>query len=146
MELTQQIALLSAMGFFLIGLLSGVWKYLAIRRSEDATAPVYVDICHRAALLYAFACLLLERMAEVSALPQPIELPAVLAPVVFFALAVGTYAIHGLLNDTDNQLRRPHQLAGRRLPAWLTPAFMAALILAEVGGVAVLTAGVIAAL
>ena len=146
MEVTQQIALLAAIGFFLFGLLTGVWKYVAIHRSPEAKAPVYVDICHRSSLLYAFACLLLERMVEVSQLPHSVEVPALVAPLVFFALAVSTYAIHGLLNDTDNQLQRPHRLGSVKLPTWLTPAFMTALIVAEIGGSLVLAVGVVLAL
>ncbi len=146
MELTQQIALIAAMGFFVFGLLTGVWKYAALHASPAAQAPAYVDVCHRASLLYAFACLLLERMAEVSQLAPAVELPAVLAPLTFFALAVVTYAVHGLLDDTDDQLRRPHKLGRYVLPTWLTPAFMVALIVAEVGGALVLAFGVLAAL
>src|SRR5690606_34663195 len=104
------LAVFSAGGFFLAGLLFGVWKYLHIARSADAAAPAYVDIAHRAALMYAFACLVIERFATLSQLPGTVELAAVLAQVVFFALAVGTYVVHGLLRDTDNQLARPHKL------------------------------------
>ena len=146
MELPQKIALLTAIGFFLFGLLTGVWKYVAIHRSPEAKAPVYVDICHRSSLLYAFACLLLERMVEVSQLPTDIEMTALIATITFFVLAVSTYAIHGLLNDTDNQLQRPHRLGSVKLPTWLTPAFMTALIVAEIGGSLVLAVGVMLAL
>ena len=146
MEFTQQIALVAAISFFIFGLFTGVWKYVCIHQSSEAKAPVYVDIAHRSSLLYAFACLLLERMAEVSQLPHSIEVPALVAPIAFFGLAVSTYAIHGLLRDTDNQLARPHRLGQRLLPTWLTPAFMAALIIAEIGGTLVLAAGVIQAL
>lgn len=146
MELTQQIALIAAISFFLFGLITGTWKYILIHRSPEATAPVYVDICHRSSLLYAFACLLLERMVEVSKLPHSIEVPALVAPILFFGLAVGTYAIHGILQDTDNQLQKPHRLGRHLLPSWLTPTFMTTLIIAEIGGTAVLAAGVIQAL
>jgi len=146
MELPQKLALLSAIGFFLFGLLTGVWKYVAIHRSTDAKAPTYVDICHRASLLYAFACLLLERMAEVSQLPTDVEVTALIAAITFFVLAVSTYVIHGLLNDTDNQLQRPHRLGAITLPPWLTPAFVIALIIAEIGGSLALTVGVVMAL
>ena len=146
MDLPQKVALLAAIGFFMVGLLTGVWKYIAIHRSPEAKAPTYVDICHRSSLLYAFACLLLERMVEVSQLPTDIELTALIATLTFFALAVSTYAIHGLLNDTDNQLQRPHRLGGITLPSWVTPAFMTALIIAEIGGSLVLAVGVVLAL
>ncbi|MBT6179707.1 MAG: hypothetical protein HOI23_20875 [Deltaproteobacteria bacterium] len=146
MEFTQQIALLSAISFFLFGLVTGVWKYVWIHRNPDAKAPVYVDICHRSSLLYAFACLLLERMVEVSKLPHSIEVPALIAPIVFFGLAVTSYAIHGLLQDTDNQLQKPHRLGRYMLPTWVMQAFMAALIITEIGGTMVLAVGVVLAL
>lgn len=146
MELTQKIALVAAVLFFLFGLITGTWKYILIHRSPEAKAPVYVDICHRSSLLYAFACLLLERMVEVSKLPHSVEIPALVAPIVFFGLAVSTYAIHGILQDTDNQLQKPHRLGKHVLPTWITPAFMTMLIVAEIGGTVVLAAGVIQAL
>ena len=58
-----RIALLSAGVLFMTGLLTGLWKYLAIARSPQARAPYYVDIAHRASLLYAFAALLMAAMA-----------------------------------------------------------------------------------
>lgn len=139
----QRLALLAACWFFLVGLSSGVWKYAAIARSEDAKAPVYVDIAHRASLLYAFACILIERASEVSQLDATLEWFAVLVQVVFFGLAVGTYLIHGLLDDTDNQLRRPHRLGSAALPPSLIRTFMISLVCAEVGGFVVLFWGVL---
>jgi hypothetical protein len=50
--------LASAGSFFFLGLVFGAWKYVCIARSEDAQAPPYVDIAHRAALLYSFGCAL----------------------------------------------------------------------------------------
>lgn len=137
-----RLALLAAGVFFLVGLLSGVWKYGAIARSEEAKAPAYVDVGHRAALLYAFAGLLIERLVVVSGLPDDVEFWAVLVQVVFFGLALSTYFVHGLLDDTDNQLRRPHRLGRRTLPPGLVVAFMGSLIVAEVGGFVVLLYGV----
>ncbi len=66
---------------------------------------------------------------------------AALAALVFFALAIATYVIHGLLQDTDNQLRRPHRLGQRLLPAWATGLFMTLLMAGEVGGALVLGTG-----
>lgn len=120
------------------GLLFGAWKYIHIHTSDKAQAPVYVDIAHRAALMYAFACLIIERFVELSRLSETVETAAVLAQVVFFALAVLTYAIHGLLKDTDNQLERPHRLGAVHLPGWTIVAFMGALMVGEIGGFAVL--------
>lgn len=145
MELSQKLALAAAMAFFLVGLLGGVWKYAKIRASDTGTAPVYVDVCHRASLLYAFACVLLERMVEISQLSLAVELGALSALVGFFAFAVFGYAVHGWLDDTDNQLRRPHRLGTRTLTPATIHASMVALVLAEVGGFVVLAVGVVQA-
>ncbi len=145
MDLAQKTALTAAMTFFVVALLGGVWKYAAIRRSPKAEAPAYVDIFHRASLLYAFACLLLERMVEVSQLPTWVELSALAAAIFFFAFAVFGYALHGWLNYTDNQLRRPYRLGSGTLPPWVVHGSMVALVIGEIGGTLVLMYGVIQA-
>ncbi len=137
----ERFALLSAGVFLLTGMLTGIWKYWHMARSASATAPVYVDICHRTALLYAFACLVLQQLALSSSFSPHINLAAVVIPIVFFALAVLSYAIHGFLQDTDNQLRKPHVLGSRTLSPWLLRGFMLLLIVGEVGGTCVLIAG-----
>lgn len=146
MDVTQKLAIASFIGFFLVGLLTGLWKYHAIHRSGDARAPEYVSICHRSSLMYAFACLLLERMVVLSDLPTPVELGALIALVGFFAFAVGTYALHGWLGDTENQLQRPHVLGKHTLPAGLVHGSMVALVAGELGGFLVLAYGVLRAL
>ncbi len=141
----ERLALLAAGWFFLVGLLGGVWKYGSIARSDEATAPVYVDVAHRAALLYAFACVLIERLVQVSQLDPTLELVATSAQVVFFGLAISTYVVHGVLDDTDNQLARPHRLGKGTVPPALIRGFMGALMLAEIGGFVVLFYGVLMA-
>lgn len=137
----ERIAALAAGVFFLAGLVFGVWKYVAIARSSDARAPTYVDIAHRAALLYAFACLVVERFAVLSALAPDLEVAAVVAQIEFFGLGLSTYVVHGVLRDTDNQFDKPHRLGDRTVPPALVVAFMIALIAAELGGFAVLFFG-----
>src|SRR5690554_1398343 len=56
---TAEFTLLAAGIFFMNGLLTGVWKYVAMMRNEKARAPYYVDIAHRASLMYAFAAILI---------------------------------------------------------------------------------------
>jgi len=141
MPFAERFAAFSSGAFFLAGLLFGVWKYLAIARSSDARAPVYVDVAHRAALLYAFACLVVERFAALSSLDADLETAAVVGQIAFFALGLSTYVLHGLLRDTDNQFEKPHRLGERTVPPALVLAFMAALIVAELGGFAVLFVG-----
>ena len=136
-----QLALISAGFFFLSGLLTGVWKYRGITRSPLATAPVYVDICHRASLMYSFACLVLMEFAQRSAWSPTINLFATAAPIAYFAIAIGSYALHGLLRDTDNQLARPHRLGSTAIPAPLMAAFFWSLVIAEIGGFLVLFSG-----
>jgi hypothetical protein len=138
----ERLALLCAGSYFLVGLLTGIWKYAAIARSPDATAPVYVDVAHRSSLLYAFACILIERMLQVSALSPTVEWYATLAQVVFFGLAISTYVLHGVLKDTDNQLRKPYVLGRHALPGWMIHGFMWALVLGELGGFVVVLYGV----
>jgi hypothetical protein len=132
--------------FFLAALLTGAWKYFHIARSPTATAPLYVDIAHRAALMYSFASLLLAVFAGLSAWSDRVNLLAAALPLAFFAFAIGGYVVHGVLRDTDNQFLKPHRLGrGEVHPALLT-SFMWALMAAEIGGFVVLFAGTLAAL
>jgi hypothetical protein len=48
-----KITLLAAGLIFLLALVLGVWKYLQIMAARDHRAHPYVDIAHRAALLYS---------------------------------------------------------------------------------------------
>jgi hypothetical protein len=54
-----KITLLAAGLIFLLALVLGVWKYREIMASQERRAHPYVDIAHRAALLYSFATLLI---------------------------------------------------------------------------------------
>ncbi len=125
-------AILAAGLIFLWALLLGVWKYRQMAASEDALAHPYVDIAHRAALLYSFATLLLAVFVELSGFSTAVNLIAAFVPVFFFVGAIAVYSIHGMRRDTDNQFRDP-------VPG--THAFMWALMVGEIGGVAVLIAG-----
>lgn len=138
---SETLLLVFGGAFFWVGLACGVWKYSHIHRSPKAEAPIYVDIAHRAGLMYAFSALVLERFAEASHLPDPLEFWVLFVQLAFFAMALSTYLIHGLLQDTDNQLARPHRLGKGEVPAWATRGFMVALILAELGGFSLLLVG-----
>ena len=131
--------------FFLTGLLSGAWKYAHIRRSADARAPLYVDLAHRAALLYAFAGALLSRLCEHNAWSNTVNLRAAVVLQVFFAVSVGGYVLHGALGDTDNQFHRPHRLGRRSIPAASMTTFMALLIAAEISAFLVVFSGYLVA-
>ncbi len=88
----------TACGIFLLtGLISGVWKYYHIHSSKEAQAPVYVDIAHRTSLMYSFASLVLVKFVELSPYSETVTFWSAAAPIVFFALAISTYVIHGIL-------------------------------------------------
>ena len=61
---------------FLWALLLGAWKYRQMAASEDGLAHPYVDIAHRAALLYSFATLLLAAFVELSGFSSAVDLIA----------------------------------------------------------------------
>ena len=128
---TKAVLLASAL-MFLWALLLGVWKYRQIAESEESQAHPYVDIAHRAALLYSFALLLVATFVELSGWSTLVNLLAAGAMTFYFYAAVAGYAIHGWKRDTDNQFHNP--VSG-------THAFMIALIVAEIGGWLVLIAG-----
>lgn len=128
-------------GFFLVALLTGVWKYFHIVRSPEARAPTYVDIAHRAAFLYSFACLVLAYFAPLSQWSPAWNLLGVSVSVFFFATAQSTYLLHGLLQDTDNQLQAPYKLGKLTLPGPLVHGYMLLLILGEIGGFLIIFTG-----
>lgn len=136
-----QLCYLAAGVYFLVGLLSGVWKYAGIAKSKEAEAPVYVSILHRAALMYSFASILLAKFVELNPYSEAVKFWSALAVLAFFAFAQTTYFLHAVLKDTDNQMRKPHRLGSWLLPAFATPLSMVLLVIAEIGGFAVLFFG-----
>jgi hypothetical protein len=124
--------LLAAGLMFLWALALGIVKYRQMATSESHLAHPYTDTAHRAALLYSFALLLIASFVELSAWSTLVDLLAAGALTFFFAAAVASYMYHGLRRDTDNQFRDP-------VPG--THEYMVALIVAEIGGFAVLLAG-----
>ena len=60
-------------------------------------------------------------------------------------LAVFSYALHGALRDTDNQLKRPHRLGTKTIRDRLMRAFMVSMVVAEIGAFLVIFIGHLAA-
>lgn len=129
-----KITLAAAGLIFLLALVLGVWKYRQIMVTDDHRAHPYVDIAHRAALLYSFATLLIAVFVALSAWPVWVNLTAAMVVVFFFVGAIVGYITHGVRRDTENQFEHPARGTG---------AFMALLILGEIGGFAVVFAGFI---
>jgi len=136
------VSIISAGAFFLFGLLTGVIKYQQIMVSPQGRAHIYMDTCHRASLMYAFACVLIYQFVLISQLPDWLEMLSVILLVGYFATAVISYFVHGIKQDTRNQLR----LADGEKAGFIhksIPIYMWTLIAAEIGGFLVLFYGVI---
>jgi preprotein translocase subunit SecG len=129
-----KITLLAAGLIFLLALVLGVWKYRQIMVADDHRAHPYVDIAHRAALLYSFATLLLAAFVELSAWPAWVNLTAAMIVVFFFVAAILGYISHGVRRDTVNQFESPDRALR---------VAMVLLIVGEIGGFGVLLAGFI---
>ncbi|MGF0309787.1 hypothetical protein BH93_15315 [Rhodococcoides fascians A25f] len=132
LELDTKVIVLAAGLLLLWALGLGVLKYRQMSTSADGTAHRYVDIAHRAALMYSFAALVLAVLAHFSAWPVPVDLTAASVVLLFFVGAIAGYTVHGVRRDTENQFVQP-------VPG--THVFMYALIVGEIGGTAVLVAG-----
>lgn len=130
------VTLLATGLIFLAALILGAWKYRQMATSPDHLAHPYVDIAHRAALLYSFATFLIAVFVELSAWPTWLNLMAAMVVVFFFVVAIGAYVQHGLRRDTTNQFDRP---------APGLHAGMVALMAGEIGGFLVLFSGFVAA-
>jgi hypothetical protein len=117
---------------FLCAQLLGVWKYREIATSDAHAAHLYIDIAHRAALLYSFALLMIATFVELSGFSELVNLLAACAMALYFFLSVAGYALRGYRKDTDNQFRD----AARSLHA-----YMLSLIVVEIGAWLVLVAG-----
>ena len=127
--------ILAAGAMFLLALLLGVWKYRQMATSDDHLAHPYVDVAHRAALLYSFATLLVATFVQFSGWSQLADLIAAGVIYFFFVGAVAGYAYHGWKRDTDNQFRDPTPSAGA------VHGYMVALIVGEIAAFAFLMAG-----
>jgi hypothetical protein len=127
-----KVTLLAAGLIFLLALVLGVWKYRQIMASDQHRAHPYVDIAHRAALLYSFATLLIAVFVELSAWPTWVNLTAAMIVVFFFVGAIISYISHGMRRDTVNQFEETDRG---------TEVGMALLIAGEIGGFGVILAG-----
>lgn len=138
-----QLAIVFSGIFLWVGMLTGVWKYYQIRQTAQARAHYYVDIAHRSSLLYAAASLILAALSFFTVLSDSIVLFCVVANLFFFAMSILIYILHGLLRDTTNQFKQPHQVGKWTLPAWCMTLMMLSLIIVELGATGILVLGTI---
>ncbi len=124
--------LLAAGLIFLWALLLGVWKFRQMATRDNHLAHPYVDVAHRAALMYSFATLLIAVFVQFSGWSDVVNLTAAFVAIFFFVAAIASYMYHGWRQDTNNQLR--DAIPGTNLFMWL-------LVAGEIGGFTVLLAG-----
>ena len=146
LPLSVKISLTSAFAFFMLALITGVWKYSLMSQSEKGQSRYYVDIAHRSSFLYAYAALLLAVFAYLSQFPQWLNTLAVVGSVFFYLAAVLGYVYQGLLNKTNNQIRSSIRKEPSSTPLWLTHVFTFSLIIAEIGGALILGVGAMQAI
>ena len=132
MSLAVKISLAASGIYLLAGMLTGVLKYRRIMTSAEHRAPVYVDITHRAALMYSFAALVMAELLKYSPYSERVQVGATVLVLTFFTLTISGYLAHGLRDDTENIF------AERNLT---TTWFMYLLIAGEVGGLSVILWG-----
>jgi hypothetical protein len=89
--------------------------------------------------------MLLAQLCAGSAWSNAVNLTAAIVLVSYFSIAVLTYAVHGALRDTDNQLKRPHRLGNKTIGDRVMRTFIVSLIVAEVGAFVVIFSGYLSA-
>jgi hypothetical protein len=134
MSLSVKIALLVSGIFLLNGMLTGVWKYAKIMSSAEHTAPVYVDIAHRASFFYSFASLVIAKLLEFSPFSAFWQIIIAALPLSYFILTIIGYMKEGYLNKTENMFSERN---------FVTTWFMYGLIAGEIGGFALILGGYI---
>lgn len=129
-----KIAILFSGLYLLVGMLTGVWKYSHMIKSENHQAPVYVDIAHRNSLLFSFACLVIAKLMTYSPYPQLMQMLLTVTPLTFFSLTTIGQVRQGILNNTDNIFKERN---------FSTTWFVYALIVGEADSIALMVAGYI---
>lgn len=132
LQYSVKLAIIFSGIYLWVGMLTGVWKYYQISRSELARAHYYVDIAHRSSLLYAPATLILAVLAYFSALSEWLNLAFVVINLIFFSFSILSYILHGWLKDTSNQFKQPHQMGKWQLPKWMLRTAMILLVIGEI--------------
>jgi hypothetical protein len=134
MNLAIKITLLFSGIYLLTGMLTGILKYQGMMKSKKHEAPIYIDIAHRASLLYSFAALVMAKLLEFSPFPIWLQLLSTVIPLIYFTLAIASYIKLGLQNVETTQFSERN---------FITTWFMYSLIAGEIGGVFLIVIGFI---
>lgn len=132
MNLAVKLTLAASGLFLMAGLLGGVLKYRGIMASATHRAHPYIDVAHRASLMYSFAALVMATLLAYSPYPLAVQLAITGVPLFFFTVAIARYFQLGLAGKTTNQFSERN---------FNTTWGMALLIIGEVGGVGAIVWG-----
>lgn len=132
LEPSVALAIVLSGAMLLVGMATGTWKYVEMMRSPERRAPRYVNIAHRAALLYACAIGVLALLAMLSPLPQWLEITAISIDSLFFFIATGTYIQLGVQRVERTQYHEKNFTTGAG--TWI-------LAVAEIGTTLILFVG-----
>ncbi len=127
-----KIAILFAGLYLLIGMLTGVWKYAAIMKSENHKSSMYIDIAHRNALLFSFACLVIAKLMEFSPFSLVVQLVITLIPLFYFSLTTINQIKEGFSGRTETIFKERN---------FSTTWFMYGLIAGEIGSISLMVIG-----
>jgi len=125
LNLAVKVTLLAAGVFLFVGMIAGVLKYAGMMSNQQHRAPIYIDIAHRAALLYSFAALVMAALLYFSPYSLEFQLLITGAPLFFFALSIAQYLKLGIKNQETSQFRERNFSA-----TW----GMLLLVIGEIGG------------
>lgn len=128
----ERTSVLAAGVLLAVGMASGVWKWREMVRSAEHRAPMYVDILHRASLLYACATLVLGHLAALSAFADALNWGAFWTAYAYFAITLAVYAFHGA-RRTDRTMFSKRNL--------ITGPGMVLLVIGELGSTLLLLVG-----
>ena len=127
-----KISILFAGLYLLIGMLTGVWKYAAMMQSENHKSSMYIDIAHRNALLFSFACLVIAKLMEFSPFSPVMQLVITLIPLFYFSLTTINQIKEGFSGRTETIFKERN---------FSTTWFMYGLIAGEIASISLMVIG-----
>lgn len=130
--MATKISILFSGLFLLIGMLTGVWKYSSIMKSENHKAPMYVNIAHQNALLFSFACLVIAKLMEFSPFSSTIQLIITGIPLFYFSLTNINQIKEGLSGRNETVFKERN---------FSTTWFTYGLIIGEISSIALMIIG-----
>ena len=129
-----KLAILFSGLFLLIGMLTGVWKYTTMMKSENAKSSMYIDIAHRNALLFSFACVVIAKLMEFSPFSMPLQIVITAIPLFYFSLTTINQIKEGAAGRTETIFKERN---------FSTTWFTYGLIVGEIGAISLMIIGYI---